>query len=172
MAWEAKVPGYIGGVPMSQTDAQILDNQSNSRGKFPLGMTVEAYDATNGTGTFIYLRGAASTIVGDWVNIHSDDYTAPRLLASAETTGAVAVAMSANTANNYGWYCIRGKVPANVAANFADDGEIYMTSTGARVDDAVVAGDMVHGAKGASAVSGNLADVELSYPHLAGDPDA
>ena len=163
MAWSIKQPGFIGGTAITET---------GTKQKFPLGMTVEAYDATNENGTFIYLKGAASTVAEDWVLIKADDYTAPRLV-NSHVAGGVAVAMSANTASNYGWYCIRGKVPADVGVNLADGATLYMTSSAGRLDDAAVTGDMVHGAISAATTGGssNSADCDLNYPHLVG-PEA
>ena len=51
-------------------------------------------------------------------------------------------------------------------AGFADNGLIYCTSTAGSVDDAVVAGDLVVGAIGRSAISSGAATVELNYPFV------
>ena len=115
-----------------------------------------------GKAEFIYLTGVASTAVGDWVTYTSDDWTTARV--SANGVGPLAVAMSANVANQYGWYMIYGKASANVASSFADNGDVYLTSTAGRVDDADVAGDYVSNALGAGAESSNLADVEIWHP--------
>ena len=131
----------------------------------PLGTIVRAVDPTYGAGEFIYLKGVASTAVGSWVTYNDDDYSTALLAANA--IGPVAVAMSANVANQYGWYQIQGKAIGKALTGFVDNANVYATSTAGSVDDAVVAGDRVKNAKGASAVdtpSTGLAEFEIDYP--------
>lgn len=118
-----------------------------------LGTIVRAEDRGsngNGSGEFIYLKGAASTVAGSWVTYNLDDGSTTLLAANA--IGPVAVAMSANVANQYGWYQIQGKAVALALTGFVDNANVYATATAGSVDDAVVAGDRVKGAVGASAV--------------------
>jgi hypothetical protein len=131
----------------------------------PLGTIVSATDPTYGTGKFIFLKGAASTAVGSWVTYNDDDYSTTLLAANA--IGPVAVAMSANVASQYGWYQIQGKAVGKALTGFVDNANVYATATAGSVDDAVVAGDRVKNAKGASAVdtpSTGLAEFEIDYP--------
>jgi hypothetical protein len=133
----------------------------------PLGTIVRATDPTYGAGEFIYLAGVASTAVGSWVTYNMDDGTTTLLAANA--IGPVAVAMSANVASQYGWYQIQGKAVGKVLASYADNGLVYATATAGSVDDAVVSGDMVVNAKGASAIgtpSSGLAEMEISRPFV------
>lgn len=130
----------------------------------PLGMRAKGVDATDGEGEFIYLKGVVSTAVGSWVTYRQDDNTT--ILLVADAAGPVGVAMSANVAAGYGWYQICGKASGLAAASFADNGDVYITAVAGVVDDAVVDGDMVHNAKGASTiVSAGLADFEIQYPY-------
>lgn len=132
-----------------------------------LGDIIRAVDPVYGTGEFIYLKGVASTVVGSWVVYNTDDYTTTLLAANA--IGPVAVAMSANVANQYGWYQIHGKAVGLALAGFLDDANVYATATAGSVDDAVVAGDRVKNAKGASAVgtpSAGLAEFEIERPWM------
>lgn len=132
----------------------------------PLGTIVQAKDSTYGVGEFIYLKGVASTAVGSWVTYNLDDFTTTLLAANA--IGPVAVAMSENVASQYGWYQISGKAVGKALASYADNGLVWATATAGSVDDAVVDGDMVHLAKGASAVdtpSTGLAEFEISRPY-------
>ena len=130
-----------------------------------LGTRVQAQDPTYGVGEFIYLPGVATTAVGSWVTFEQDN-SATTLLA-ANAIGPVAVAMSANVASQYGWYQIYGKCPsALVLAGFADNANVYATATAGSVDDAVVAGDRVKNARGASAISSGAAEMELWYPFM------
>jgi len=131
----------------------------------PLGTRVKAKDATYGAGEFIYLSGVASTAVGSWVTFNQDDNGTALLAANA--IGPVAVAMSANVASSYGWYQIYGKAVGAALAGFVDNANVYATATAGSVDDAIVAGDRVKSAKGASAVgtpSAGLAEFEIQYP--------
>jgi hypothetical protein len=124
----------------------------------PLGTTYEDADGN----VFIFLNGVADTAVGSWVSYDEAHVTA---LLVANAKGRVAVAKAATVANKYGWYQIYGKnTEAKVLAGFADNGLIYSTATAGSIDDAVVAGDLVVGAIGRSAISSGAATVELNYP--------
>lgn len=132
-----------------------------------LGTIVRAKDLTYGAGEFIYLKGVASTAVGSWVTYNQDDNSTALLTTSA--TGPVAVAMSANVASQYGWYQISGKAVGKALAAFADNGLVYATATAGSIDDAVVVGNRVKLAIGASAVdtpSVGLAEFEIQTPFM------
>lgn len=154
MAYEITDP-----VAGSQQIATTSDIQ-----RHPLGTIVEARDATLGAGTFIYLSGLASTAVGEWVTYTPDDYSTALLPAGG--TGMVAVSMSINLADFFGWYQIEGKASGLAATGFADNALVYSTATAGTVDDAVVAGDRVKLALGASTVSGGLADFDIARPFV------
>lgn len=135
--------------------------------RHPLGSIVTAYDPIYGAGEFIYLKGLAATAVGSWVTYNLDDGSTTLLAANA--IGPVAVSMSANVASQYGWYQIQGKGVALVLAGFVDNANMYATATAGSADDAVVAGDRIKGAVGASAIgtpSGSFAEVELARPFM------
>ncbi len=137
----------------------------SSEQKHPLGTIIQAYDATYGMGEFIYLKGVASTAQGSWVTFNADDFATALLAANA--IGGVGVAMAATVADTYGWYQINGKSVAKVAASFADNGALYATATAGTADDAVVAGDRIKNALGASAIdtpATGFAEVELNRP--------
>jgi hypothetical protein len=88
---------------------------------------------------------------------------------AANAIGPVAIAMSACVTGEYGWYQIQGKAVGKVASGFADNGNVYATATAGTVDDAIVAGDRVKNAKGASAIdtpSTGLAEMEISRPFM------
>lgn len=135
--------------------------------KHPLGLRVKGVDPVYGEGEFIYLLGVASTAVGSAVVYNADDFSTTLL--SANAIGPVAFAMSANVANQYGWYQIYGKAVGKVLTGFADNANVYGTATAGSVDDAVVAGDRVQCCKGASAIdtpSTGLAELEIAYPFV------
>jgi hypothetical protein len=157
MAYEIVNP-IVGTQPIADTST----TQNNV-----LGMIVQATDATLGAGTFVYLQGLAATAVGSWVTYNASDNTTALLAANA--IGPVATAMSANVASQYGWYQIEGKAVGKALAAYADNGLVFATATAGSVDDAVVAGDRVKLAKGASAVgtpSSGLAYFEIQRPFM------
>jgi hypothetical protein len=141
--------------------------ETSTTQKHPLGTLVRAKDPVYGEGEFIYLSGVASTAVGTWVTVHEDGWTTTRL--AANDIGRVAIAMSANVASQYGWYQISGKAVGLALAGYADNGLVYATATAGSIDDAVVAGDRVKKAIGASAVgtpSTGLAEFEIDRPFM------
>jgi len=132
-----------------------------------LGTIVRAEDATYGAGEFIYLKGVASCEVGSWVTYSYDDGQSALLAANA--IDPVAVAMSACVASNYGWFHITGKAVGKVLAGYVDNALVYATATAGSVDDAVVAGDRVKLAKGASAIgtpAAGFAEFEIARPFM------
>jgi hypothetical protein len=132
-----------------------------------LGDIIKAVDRVYGVGEFIYLKGLDGTGVGTWVTFNQDDGSTTLLAANA--IGPVAVAMSASVTGKYGWYQISGKAIGKALAEFADNANVYATGTAGSVDDAVVAGDRVKRAKGASAVgtpSAGLAEFEIDRPFM------
>lgn len=148
----------IGLQPIANTETSALVS---------LGTIVRAVDPVYGAGEFIYLAGVASTAVGSWVTYNPDDFSTTLLAANA--IGPVAVAMSANVASQYGWYQIQGKAVGKVLSGFVDNANVYATATAGSVDDAVVAGDRVKGAVGASAIgtpSAGLAEFEIARPFM------
>jgi hypothetical protein len=136
----------------------------------PLGAIRQAVDRganSNGAGEFIYLSGAASTVAGSWVTYNLDDGSTTLLAANA--IGPVAIAMAATLAGQYGWYQIQGKAVGNALTGFLDNANVYATATAGSVDDAVVAGDRVKGALGASALdfpATGKAEFELARPFM------
>tara|TARA_R110000822_G_scaffold211673_1_gene347263 strand:- start:366 stop:857 length:492 start_codon:yes stop_codon:yes gene_type:complete len=157
MAWKQSFRVVHGGQGIATTSTSQEQD---------LGSIVQAWDSTYLTGEFIYLKGVASTVVGSFVTYNLKDCTTALLVANA--IGPVAVSMSINVASSYGWYQISGTAVGKAKTGFADNAAVYGTSTAGSIDDAVVAGDRVHNAKGASALddpSTGLAKFELNRPH-------
>lgn len=123
-------------------------------------LCTRAFDA-NGLNEYIYLQGVASTIAGSVVTF--DRSTGLTTLIVGNAVGPVAVAMAATVASTYGWYCIYGTCTA-ACDTIADNTACYIDGTAGRIDDAVVAGDLVAGMFARSADSSNLCTVELNYP--------
>lgn len=143
---------------------QSLIGSVDTAAKVPVGTILRASDPTYGSGEFIYLKGVANTAIGSWATISMDDGTTTLLVADA--VGPVGIAMAATVASTWGWYQISGKALGLALAAFADNGSVYATSTAGSVDDAVVDGDMVHLALGASTIVGaGLAEFEIARPY-------
>jgi len=158
MAFTIVSPPLLGSQPIAET---------STTQRHPLGTIVTATDPVYLAGEFIYLAGVASTVVGSFVTYNMDDGTTTLLAANA--IGPVAVAMSINVASQYGWYQVQGKAVVKVSALFADNGNLYATATPGEADDAVVAGDRIKRAKGASAIgtpSAGLAEAEIDRPFM------
>lgn len=139
-------------------------SESSATQKHPLGTVVKAVDPDKGEAEFVYLKGVASTVVGSSVRIVDGHGTA--LLAATDTSAGqpVAFAMSANVANQFGWYAVRGRVPANFAGA-AVAGAALQAAAAGTVDDTATVGDYISGAVVAATVGGaGLGDVYLHYP--------
>lgn len=134
--------------------------------RHPLGTRIRAVDPVYGESEFIYLKGVASTVVGDAVAFDQKAGTTTRTVAA--TKGPIAVAMSANVANQYGWYCVAGAVPVKVAGAVVAGSIPYVTATAGSLDDAVAAGQAVLGALIISADAGGLADIQLNHANVGG----
>ena len=144
---------------------QAIDATSTTK-ELPLGTVVRANHDDYGYGEFIYLQGVASTAQGDCVTFDEAGLTARSV---ADAKGRVGVAMSANIANQPGFYCIYGQVPCEVKPSFADNGVLYLTSTAGHLDDQDAAGDLVAGAIGRAAIdtpNTGQAWVELNHPFV------
>jgi hypothetical protein len=136
MTWRIKT-GEIGYPAITDTDTTK---------KVPLGTIVTAVDETYGVGEFIYLTGVASTVVGSWVGIMPA--TGATILATANGTYALGVAMSANVASQYGWYQISGVARAlGLTSITHSSGFLALTGTPGSVDDASVIGDHIFNAR-------------------------
>lgn len=136
----------------------------------PIGTVVRAIDPTYGEGEFIYLKGLASTAVGEVVIY--DQYANTTKRAVANDRGPAAVAMSANVASQYGWYQIKGAAVVKVAALFAAGGNVYLTATAGTVDDATVSGDKIDGMRGKTAIdtpSTGYAVCQIDHPSANGN---
>lgn len=132
-----------------------------------LGTIVQATDSTYGAGEFIYLKGIASTVVGSMVDY--DSYLGTTALSPATGgTGPVAVAMSANVANQYGWYQISGIAAVKAPNAMVAGADVFsLAATPGSVDDAAVNGEQILSAKVTTTTgtpSTGLALIEINRP--------
>jgi len=125
---------------------QKLDETSTTQ-NHTLGKIIRAEDKDTtayGAGEFIYLKGVASTAIGEPVIYDLDAGTTTRAVAGSR--GNIAFAMSANVANQYGWYQIAGTCVAKTGTVVS--GSLpYLTATAGTLDDAVVSGDKIDNAR-------------------------
>lgn len=113
----------------------------------PLGTIISAHDPVYGAGEFIYLKGVASTTVGSIVNYRTTSYQTALGYAGENVPSPLAVAMSANVANQYGWYQISGLAVAAKACtvSFAAAAKVAVgSSSGLAV--ATLSGQEIQGA--------------------------
>lgn len=142
---------------------------SNTVQAHPLGKRIRGLDPVYGEGEFIYLKGLALTAVGEVVIYDQNANTTKRAVAGDR--GPCAVSMSANVANQYGWYQIAGAAITKSAAAAANASP-YLTAAAGTIDDAVVAGDKIDGARYKTAdgtPSAGFAIVQLDRPSLNGN---
>jgi len=117
-----------------------------------LGSIAKAYHPTFGEGEFIYLLGVASTVVGLTVRYNATTFQTTISPTTANTGGPVAVAMSANVANQYGWYQIGGLATVLKTAVKVTPGgtKIYQSGTAGRWMQTSASGNQILGASPAN----------------------
>lgn len=113
----------------------------------PLGFIVEAYDPTLGQGEFIYLKGVSSTVIGSPVVYDTANYLSALAPVGTNKPQPVAFAMSANVANQFGWYQISGNAVAvktsglalasNAAVGILTAGKVAGTASGKEIEGAL-----------------------------------
>lgn len=145
---------------------QAIEDTSTTQQHY-IGYRVQAWHPTYKVGEFVYLIGVANTIATDWVVY---DEAGATIRITAASVGPVGIAMSANVASQYGWYQIFGQAIGGSGGAIVDNALVYATGAGAvgTVDDAVVDGDLVHGAICRSTVSGAVitGTYQLTYPFM------
>lgn len=152
-------PAIVGTAGLQEVDTEQ---------KHQLGTRVQGTDPVYGVGEFIYLKGVAACALGSWVTYRADDHTTSLL--AANDIGPTAVALGAvDAATKFGWFQVFGKAIGKALVGYLDNALVYATATAGSVDDAIVIGDRVKCALGASAVgtpSAGLAEFEIHYPYM------
>jgi hypothetical protein len=139
----------------------------------PLGTIINAADPVYGEGEFIYLQGAANTVVGSVVaynqaagSSNGVEYGTTTLTVLA-SKGPVVVAMSANVANQFGWYQVVGCAQVLTSVATAVNVPVYATATAGQVSAAVTAGAKIDGMLFTVATAGNaLGTAQIDGPSL------
>lgn len=163
--------------------AQPIDETSTTQ-NHPLGQVVRAeeyseYDKTGagvvtfsyGGGEYIYLKGVASTAKGDLVVYDQKAGTTTRTVAAS--VGRIAVAMSANVANQYGWYQISGSAIVSTASagTGAANPNLVVSATAGQATVASTGATAILGAKcmGAQDAPGaGFTQVQIDRPFVTG----
>ena len=116
-------------------------------------------------GEYMYLTGVASTGLGSWVTYDELGITA---LLTANAVGPVAIALAATIASTFGWYCVKSPKSGVTGKTdvIADNKPCYIDGTDGRVDDAVVAGDLVVNAYSRGTDTSNLATFQIDHPFV------
>lgn len=128
--------------PLFTGKPQAIDATSTTQ-NYKLGTRVTAIDPVLGESEFIYAKGVASTAVDEVIQLNSDGTTVRA--AGGTIKGLCGFAQSANVANQYGWYCIKGACLALIAADVTGDVPAYATATAGTVADDIVAGSAIVG---------------------------
>ena len=138
--------------PIAQSNgalpSQYQTGQSQLFGQaHPLGTIIRAYDTASslGEGEFIYLEGVASTVVGTLVTYNNFGATTTLVPNTASQNAPVAVAMSANVANQFGWYQISGvaRISRVTGSKTSPSSKLSISSTAGSVQGGSVAGKQV-----------------------------
>jgi hypothetical protein len=151
-----------------RTGAQPIEETSTTK-KHDLGETIEGIDPLYGEGRFIYLLGVASTAVGDAVVYAATTFQTTRAVLASR--GAVAIAMSANVAGQYGWYQVLGLAPTKALTAVVAETAAQLTATDGSLDDTTTATRFVDGAVWKTAdgtPAAGLALLQLSFPSANG----
>ncbi len=166
VAWVIDSTYAVGSQPLTDT---------STTQRHPLGMIVAGHDqdGTLGGAEFIYLKGVASPVVGSIVNYKATSFQTALGYAGELVPCPYAVAMSANVANQYGWYQISGIATAAKAStvSFAAAAKVAVgSSSGLAV--ATLSGQEIMGAfvsAVASAASGRTTvQLVVNRPHNQG----
>lgn len=138
--------------------------------QMPLGTLVVATDPTYGTGEFIYMPGIASTVVGSIVTYNTTSFTTALAPVGTNLPQPIAIAMSANVANQYGWYQISGIAVAaksisvslvtGTAVGVKTIGVLNATATAVEVDGMLAASTATEAA--------TTINVVIDRPHMTG----
>src|SRR3954470_17071935 len=131
----AQTEALVGTQPIAVTNTVQLHK---------LGTIVKGEDPLYGGGEFIYLKGVANTVAGDVVEY--DQYTGAttRWAGTAGSGKPLAIAMSANVANQWGWYQIAGAAVLNTNGTVNIGDRAFWQAAGF-VSSTLVAGKQVNG---------------------------
>lgn len=125
-----------GGKPQGISETSATQN-------YPLGTRVTALDPVLGLAEFVYCKGVASTAATEVIQINPD-FTTTRA-AGGTIKGFAGIAQSANVANQYGWYLVKGAGLVLIAGDVTANLTAYATATAGVAADDIVAGSAIVG---------------------------
>lgn len=128
--------------PLSTGGPQAIDATSTTQ-NYPLGTRIIAKDPVLGEAEFIYCKGVASTAAHEVIQINPD-FTTTRA-AGGTIKGTTGIAQSANVANQYGWYLVKGRGLVLIAGDVTANLTAYATATAGVAADDIVAGSAIVG---------------------------
>ncbi len=140
----------------------------------PLGTLVHAKDSTYGGGTFIYLYGVASNVVGYLVTYNQTTGITTAAANTANLNKPLAVSMTANTSTTTGsWYQVEGAaVIKKTAVKVSPSVPLYLSGTPGRVMSTAASGKQVMNATSINAATvlsaTSTITVQLAYPFAQG----
>ena len=121
--------------------------ETSTTARHPLGTRVDAVDGTYGGGTFLYLKGIGSTVVGSVVTYDQTGVTTLAPITTKAIGNPLAVAMSANVASQYGWYQTVGvAVIKKTAVKVSPAVVLYLSGTAGRAMPTLATGREITGA--------------------------
>lgn len=136
-----------------------IPGQTHSVQRNPLG--TRATDAV--ANEYVYLAGAASMALGDFVTYNTASFVAVR--SAPDAVGNVAIATAAITAALWGWFQIYGSYTDALSdGSVLAAGSVFLHATAGAVSSTSVAGDMVYGANAQAVDVGNAVGMFLNYP--------
>lgn len=139
----------------------------------PLGTRVDATDPTLGGGTFVYLKGIGSTVVGSVVTYDQTGATVLAPITTKALGNPLAVAMSANIASQYGWYqTVGAAVLKKTAVKVSPGVVLYLSGTAGRVMPTLATGREVTGAVAINAATvlsaTSTINAQIAWPAIIG----
>jgi hypothetical protein len=149
-------------------------NVTDTVQRHPEGMLTHAVDPTLGGGEFLYLKGVVNTVAGSVVTYNQISHAttlSPAGAVSGILGAPAAVAMSANVANQWGWYQVTGvAVVAKDGSAPAAGAPVYFAAAAGQVTATPAAGRELNGAGfAASALAGaTTVQVTISRPFVQG----
>lgn len=138
----------------------------------PFGKQVRAKDSTLGEGTFIYLKGVASTVVGSLVTYDVTTGVTTLSPNTGNTGNPVAVAMAAcDATTKFGWYQTVGAATIKKTAVKFDPAvanKVFQSGTAGRIMQTSASGKQILGARFTSTVTvtstTSTAVVQITWP--------
>lgn len=151
----------LGVVKLTDVDTQgpgplnLVNGTGSSRQSFSFEI-MRGYDANLGGGEFVYAQAGGTIAVGDVVQFNQAltsgviQNQAVKWAGTANSGDVLGVALTALTANQWGWFQITGNAIANVSGAPVAGNPVFWQASGV-VSPTAVAGKQVIGAKFATA---------------------